>query len=117
MALKNCPECDSPVSSEATICPKCGKPIYGDNPPKNWLIESILVTLFCCLPFGIVGIINAAKVDSNWYAGRKEIAISASNDAKKWTKVSLFCGIICIFLYIIYIIFIASAIGAAAGAF
>ena len=28
--------------------------------PKTWLVESILVTLFCCLPFGIVGIVNAA---------------------------------------------------------
>lgn len=25
--------------------------------PKTWLVESILVTLFCCLPFGIVGIV------------------------------------------------------------
>ncbi len=28
-------------------------------PPKNHLVEAILVTLFCCLPFGIVGIVNA----------------------------------------------------------
>ena len=32
--------------------------------PKTWLIESILATLFCCLPFGIVGIVNAARVNS-----------------------------------------------------
>ncbi|MBK7946288.1 MAG: CD225/dispanin family protein [Flavobacteriales bacterium] len=37
--------------------------------PKNWLVESILVTLFCCLPFGIVGIINAASVNSKFDAG------------------------------------------------
>ncbi len=25
--------------------------------PKNYLIESILITLCCCLPLGIVGIV------------------------------------------------------------
>ncbi|MES2882212.1 MAG: CD225/dispanin family protein, partial [Bacteroidota bacterium] len=37
--------------------------------PKNWLVESILVTIFCCLPFGIVGIVNAAQVNSKFAAG------------------------------------------------
>lgn len=32
--------------------------------PKTWLVESILVTCFCCLPFGIVGIINATKIET-----------------------------------------------------
>ena len=30
--------------------------------PKTWMVESVLATIFCCLPFGIVGIINASKV-------------------------------------------------------
>lgn len=47
----------SPISSETT------------NPPKTWLIESILVTLFCCLPLGIVGVVNATRVESRFYAG------------------------------------------------
>lgn len=38
-------------------------------PPKNHLVEAILVTLFCCLPFGIVGIINAARVENAFYSG------------------------------------------------
>jgi len=36
-------------------------PTEFSTPPKNWLVESILVTLFCCLPLGIAGIINASK--------------------------------------------------------
>ncbi|WP_419184195.1 DUF2752 domain-containing protein [Xiashengella succiniciproducens] len=39
------------------------------QPPKTWLGESILVTIFCCLPFGIAGIVNASKVESRFYAG------------------------------------------------
>jgi len=56
------------------------------QPPKNWLVESILVTLFCCLPFGIAGIIFATQVNSKWTAGDYNGALQASKDAGKWTK-------------------------------
>ena len=61
--------------------------------PKNWLVESILVTLFCCLPFGIVGIINAANVNSKFDAGDLAGADKASTEAGKWTKIGFFVGI------------------------
>ena len=80
-------------------------------PPKNWLVESILVTLFCCLPFGIVGIINAANVNSKWTAGDFEGAERAAAEAKKWTKIGFIVGIIVIVAYIIFVI--TAGVGAA----
>jgi len=71
------------------------------QPPKTWLVESILVTLFCCLPFGIVGIVNASKVESRFYAGDINGANTASADAKKWTIISLFAGIAVIIVWLI----------------
>ncbi|MBK7553263.1 MAG: CD225/dispanin family protein [Flavobacteriales bacterium] len=62
--------------------------------PKNWLVESILVTIFCCLPLGIVGIINAAKVNSSFDTGNVAGAEKASADAKKWVKWAFIVGII-----------------------
>lgn len=62
-------------------------------PPKSWLVESILVTLFCCLPFGIAGIVNASRVESRFYAGDVEAANRASANAKKWTLWALGLGI------------------------
>ena len=44
-------------------------PPPSSTPPKNWLVESILVTIFCCLPFGIAGIVFASQVNSKWAAG------------------------------------------------
>lgn len=73
------------------------------TPPKNWLVESILVTLFCCLPFGIVGIINAANVNTKWTAGDFEGAERASAEAKKWTKIGFIVGIIVIVAYFIFL--------------
>ena len=72
-------------------------------PPKTWLAESILVTLFCCLPFGIVGIIHAAKVESSFSAGDHGAADRASLEAKKWTMIGFWVGIVCIALYLIFV--------------
>ncbi len=74
------------------------------RPPRTWLVESILVTLFCCLPFGIVGIINAAKVESRFYAGDIEAANRASAEAKRWSLIGLIVGVIVITLYIGFIV-------------
>lgn len=61
--------------------------------PKNWLVESILVTVFCCLPFGIAGIVFAAQVNSKFDAGDYQGALKSSRDAGKWTKIGFFIGI------------------------
>lgn len=69
--------------------------------PKTWLVESILVTLFCCLPFGIIGIVNAAKVNSLYASGNIEAAQQASATAAKWTKIGFIVGIVVIIVYAI----------------
>lgn len=74
------------------------------RPPKTWLVESILVTLFCCLPFGIVGIVNAAKVESRFYAGDIDTANRYSADAKKWTLIGFWVGLAGGLLYLILVI-------------
>lgn len=79
------------------------------RPPKNWLAESILVTLFCCLPFGILGIINAAKVESRFYAGDIDGANQASSKAKKWTMWGFWLGAIFIVIYLISILVIVES--------
>lgn len=72
--------------------------------PKNWLVESILVTILCCLPFGIVGIVNAAKVNSLYDQGKYDESIRISANAKRWTMFGLIAGII----YLIFVIIMVS---------
>ncbi len=74
------------------------------RPPKTWLVESILVTLFCCLPFGIAGIVNASKIESRFYAGDIEGANRASADAKKWTMIGFWIGVGIGVLYLLFTI-------------
>ena len=73
---------------------------------ENWLVEAILVTLLCCLPFGVVGIIFAAQVNTKQQAGDMEGAEKARRDAAKWTKIGFWVGLgwvilICIFYFFI----------------
>lgn len=70
-----------------------------ERPPKTYLLETILSTIFCCWPLGIVSIIYAARVERKFYAGDIEGAIQDSANAKKWMVINI---IACAILYIGY---------------
>lgn len=78
------------------------------QPPKpdTYMVWAILTTILCCLPFGIVSIVYAAKVDSLYYAEHYAEAINASNKAKNWAIAS---GCTALAIWVIYIIIIAIA--------
>lgn len=86
-----------------------GQPPMGPKPP-NYLVQSILVTIFCCLPFGIAAIVFASQVDSKWNMGDYQGAVNSSNQAKMWSWISF--GIVAVFFVIQLIIM---AIGASQG--
>jgi hypothetical protein len=71
---------------------------------ENWLVEAILVTLLCCLPFGVVGIIFAAQVNTKQQAGDMEGAEKARKDAARWTKIGFWVGIAGIVLYLLFVL-------------
>ncbi|GHV04089.1 hypothetical protein FACS189416_1710 [Bacteroidia bacterium] len=80
--------------------------IYQPPIPKTWLVQSIFVTLFCCLPFGIVAIINAAKVESLYLNKQFEMADRASLQAGKCVKLGFRVGILCMIVIVIYCLLI-----------
>jgi hypothetical protein len=60
---------------------------YNNTPqrkPDSNLVLAIISTMMCCMPLGIVSIINATKVDSLWNEGRYAEAEEAAAAAKKW---------------------------------
>ena len=75
-------------------------PIYQqpvNHEPINWvpyLVLSIISTLCCCLPFGIVAIVFAAKINSSVAAGDYEAAEKAAKTAKIWIIVAVAVGVI-----------------------
>ncbi len=62
--------------------------------PNNWLWQSIVATILCCLVFGVVGIIYAAKVDSLYYKGQYDEAERAAKRAKMWTLIAVVSGVV-----------------------
>jgi hypothetical protein len=71
--------------------------------PKSNLVYAILVTLFCCMPFGIVAIVYAAQVDTKWNVGDWRGAERASRAAKNWALAGVVGGLIGTLLYIFVI--------------
>ena len=78
----------------------------GTKPP-TYLWQSIACTILCCLPFGVVGIVYAAKVDGLAASGNMAAALDASNKAKFWCWMSFGATII---------IFVLAALGGALSA-
>jgi len=59
----------------------------------NYLVQAILVTIFCCLPFGIPAIVYAAQVNGKLQAGDVAGARQAAASAKTWCWVAFGVGV------------------------
>lgn len=94
-----CPRCGAKAEEGVAACAACGtifevspyappasQPLPGKIP--NYLVQSILVTVCCCLPAGIVAIVYAAQVDGKVALGDLEGARRYSRLAYIWSWVS-----------------------------
>lgn len=112
----NCPNCGTSNLDNSSICVNCGRslapgaaqsytpppppsPSYGAAPAAgaqipNYLVQSILVTLCCCLPLGIVAIIFAAQVSSKLAQGDIAGAMDSSQKAKMFCWIAFGLGIV-----------------------
>ena len=90
-----------------------GTPSYqqdqGDT--VNWvpyLVLSIISTLCCCIPFGIVAIVFSAKINSAVTSGNMEEANKAAKTAKIWIIVAVVAGLIVNIAYLVITAMIGS---------
>ena len=82
-----CPKCGKELPAGTAVCPSCGGNAGSIQPVKinSGLIGAIIVTVCCCLPFGIVAIVYAAKVPGLAAAGQFEEAQEAASKTKMWS--------------------------------
>ncbi len=105
-----CPHCGEKNDDNAVNCARCGKPLASPPPPPqtppipNYLVQAILCTIFCCLPFGIAGIVYAAQVNTKIAHGDIAGAQASSKQAKTWCWVSFGVGLAVIAVYILFAI-------------
>lgn len=67
--------------------------------PDNWLVWSILCTVLCCVPFGIVAIVYASKVNGLWDQHRYAEAFEAAKKAKTFTLIGAVSGLVVGFIF------------------
>ncbi len=105
----NCANCGAAITPGAANCGQCGAAVqlppimpYAVQPAHvpNYLVWSILCTVLCCLPGGIVAIIHAAQVNGHLQSGNYAAAQAASAKARKWCWVSFIVGLVFTVLYI-----------------
>lgn len=80
---------------------------YNGRPPKSYLIETILTTIFCCWPLGIPSIIYASRVEKKYYAGDIAGSELDSASAKKWMWINVGA---CVGLWILYFLIFGFAL-------
>ncbi len=104
-----CPKCGAQNDDNAFHCVQCGYALRGAVAPDatgttprsvpSYLAQAIIVTILCCLPFGIVAIVYAAQVSGKVAAGDYAGAVEASNKAKTWCWVSFGVGLAAIAIW------------------
>ena len=74
------------------------------SPPPNYLVWSILSTIFCCLPLGVASIVFAAQVNGKWAAGDAAGAQDYSRKAKQFAIWSAVAGVVLGLLYVVFVV-------------
>lgn len=112
-----CRNCGAEIPDGSNYCPECGCSLSSsqnyytpesryprNDKPSNYLILAILVTIFCCVPFGFIGIIYASKVESCWSSGYYDEAWESSRKARNWSIAGIVVNIVVWLAYIILIL-------------
>ncbi len=84
------------MSQEWTPPPSPGAPAT----VPNYLVQSI-ISLFCCLPLGIVAVIFAARVNGQVQAGDTAGALESSRKAKMFSYIGLILGLIWVVIWVV----------------
>ncbi|MGB9690508.1 CD225/dispanin family protein [Thermogutta sp.] len=128
-----CPKCGALNADHAVLCGQCGQalqnyaarqqvppypPPYGQvyQPsmyPKvpNYLPWAIVVTLFCCLPFGIVAIVYSVQANSLAKSGNYTEALKNAEKASFWMWLSFAIGLVATLAYLFLVVVASLAKG------
>jgi hypothetical protein len=98
-----------PAWTSGAVGAGAGRPAVGGQ-VDTWLWQSILATIFCCQPLGIVAIVFAAQAQSAVTAGDLRTAQTKAASARTWTLAAAGVGVA-----IVGLVILLAAFGVLAG--
>ncbi len=114
-----CRNCGKELPDDARFCTGCGCSLdavpdrpwsarydsgRGAGRPPSYLALAIVVTILCCVPFGIVGIVYSSKVESCLGTGDLDGAWEYSRKARNWSVAGLVLSVLFWIVYVVLII-------------
>ena len=122
-----CGSCGAQLASRVSFAPEAPIQNVQNNmmlPPKNWMTEAVIATIVtfvcCCSPIsvilGIIAIVKANNVNSEFARGNFEEANRNAQSAKNLTMWAAIVAVIFYVLFaILYFVFFAAVISQAGG--
>ncbi|MBK9577416.1 MAG: CD225/dispanin family protein [Fibrobacterota bacterium] len=98
-----CPKCGSLNDDGAIRCIECKEvlrlDVSGNEEVPNYMVQSVLVTLFCCMPLGVMAIVSATKANELAKKGEVDEALAAADKAKTYLRMSFGVGLVFTLIY------------------
>src|SRR6185503_15657906 len=95
------------MSQEWTPPPSSGAPAAS---VPNFLVPAI-ISIFCCLPLGVVAVIFAAQVNGKVAAGDTAGALDSSKKAKMFSFIAIGLGLVGVICYVLFWVIMGVGMG------